>query len=158
MAFRKILVPHDGSKPSDRALDAAIELARMSEGVQIIMLHVTPEIPLPPMFERQIRSRKTGEVTTTSAYLKELYQDMKSSALKTLAERKHKCEKAGISAETKAVIGYPSDKIIEYANENGIELIVIGTTGLKGLSKFKALGSVARGVSERAKCPVMLVH
>jgi nucleotide-binding universal stress UspA family protein len=33
----------------------------------------------------------------------------------------------------------------------------MGTTGLAGISKFKAIGSVARSVSEKAKCPVMLV-
>jgi nucleotide-binding universal stress UspA family protein len=34
----------------------------------------------------------------------------------------------------------------------------MGTTGLSGLSKIKAIGSVARSVSEKAKCPVMLVR
>ena len=55
-------------------------------------------------------------------------------------------------------IGYPEDKIIEMTTEENVDLIVIGTTGLKGISKIKALGSVARNVSERAICPVLLVR
>jgi nucleotide-binding universal stress UspA family protein len=47
---------------------------------------------------------------------------------------------------------------MEMATEENVDLIVIWTTGLKGVSKIKALGSVARNVSERAKCPVMLVR
>lgn len=56
------------------------------------------------------------------------------------------------------LIGYASDKIIEFANEEQVDLIIMGTTGLKGISKLKALGSVAREVSELAKCPIMLAH
>jgi nucleotide-binding universal stress UspA family protein len=37
-------------------------------------------------------------------------------------------------------------------------LIIMGTIGLTGVSKIKALGSVARKVSEMAKCPIMLVR
>ncbi|MDQ5869669.1 MAG: universal stress protein [Thermoproteota archaeon] len=44
MGFRRILVPHDGSKPSDKAIDSAIELAKMSKDSHIILLHVIPSI------------------------------------------------------------------------------------------------------------------
>ncbi|MGA8842052.1 MAG: universal stress protein, partial [Nitrososphaeraceae archaeon] len=75
MEFRRILVPHDGSKPSDKAIDSAIELAKMSNNSHIILLHVIPEMEIPPVLERPIRSRKTGETTTTTEYWKELYED-----------------------------------------------------------------------------------
>ena len=39
-----------------------------------------------------------------------------------------------------------------------IHIIVMGTTGLRGISKIKALGSVARHVSEEAECPVLLTR
>jgi nucleotide-binding universal stress UspA family protein len=56
------------------------------------------------------------------------------------------------------IYGHPSDKILEFAEKHHIDLIVMGSTGLSGFSKLKALGSVARNVSERAKCPVMIMH
>jgi nucleotide-binding universal stress UspA family protein len=60
--------------------------------------------------------------------------------------------------KAKVLIGYTADKIIEFANEEQVDLIIMGTTGLIGISRIKALGSVARVVSEMAKCPVMLVR
>jgi nucleotide-binding universal stress UspA family protein len=66
--------------------------------------------------------------------------------------------KRELSVETKVVIGNTPDMIIEFATNEKVELIVMGTSGLKGISRIKALGSIARSVSERAPCPVMLVH
>ncbi|MGA8564654.1 MAG: universal stress protein [Nitrososphaeraceae archaeon] len=61
MGFRRILVPHDGSKPSDKAIDIAIELSKMSKDSNIILLHVIPEMQIPLVFERPIRSHKTSQ-------------------------------------------------------------------------------------------------
>ena len=58
--------------------------------------------------------------------------------------------------KAKVSIGYTADKIIELANEEKVDLIIMGTGGLTGVSKIRALGSVARKVSELARCPVML--
>ena len=52
----------------------------------------------------------------------------------------------------------PPEKIVEFANNEKVDLIVIGNVGLSGLSKVKALGSISRSVSERASCPVLIVH
>jgi nucleotide-binding universal stress UspA family protein len=147
----------------------AVEIAKMSEEserirkhggvIRIILLHVIPEIPVPPMFIgsplRRV-SKKTGEQITIREYLKEVYQEMKASAIKMLDQKIRATENMKVNA--KVTIGYPEDKIIEMATEENVDLIVIGTTGLKGISKIKALGSVARNVSERAICPVLLVR
>lgn len=114
MGFNKILIPYDGSKPSERALEKALELAKLTDKIHLVLLQVIPEIPVPPMSERAMRSMKTGDVITFSAYLKEVYQDMKSEALKKLARRKNSIEKdTGISVEIKVAVGYPSDRIVE---------------------------------------------
>jgi nucleotide-binding universal stress UspA family protein len=158
MGFRKILVPHDGSKASDNALGRAIELAKLSQYSHIILFHVIPEMQIPLVLERPIRSHKTGEVTSTSEYWRELYEDIKLSVLKMLEERKRKCETADISAEVCSLVGYPSEEIIKYAAKNKVDIVVMGTTGLRGISKIRALGSVARRVSEQVECPILLVH
>ena len=57
------------------------------------------------------------------------------------------------------VIGNPAQVIIDVANNRQkVDLIIMGSTGLKGISKVRALGSVSRHVSANANCPVMLVH
>jgi nucleotide-binding universal stress UspA family protein len=105
-------------------------------------------------------SKKTGERITIREYLKEVYQEMKASAIKMLGQktREYMINIENLKVQPKVTIGLPADKIMEMATEENADLIVIGTTGLKGVSKVKALGSVARNVSERAKCPVMLVR
>jgi nucleotide-binding universal stress UspA family protein len=166
-------VPYDSSAASNKALSNAFEIAKMSEEserihkhggvVRIMLLHVIPEIPVPYSFIGSPLSKlseKTGERITIREYLKEVYQEMKASAVKMLDQktREYTINIETIKVQPKVTIGLPADKIMEMATEENVDLIVIGTTGLKGVSKIKALGSVARNVSERAKCPVMLVR
>jgi nucleotide-binding universal stress UspA family protein len=51
-----------------------------------------------------------------------------------------------------------SGKILELAEKDNVDLIIIGNVGLSGISKLKTLGSVSRAVSERSPCPVLIVH
>lgn len=169
--YSKILVPYDSSRPSDNALSEATKIAKMSRisskrdsNTQIILLHVIQEIPVPPSLfatgHSNLVSKKTGDKISLRERMKEVYQEMKSDATKMLNEkvdRFHNQERQ-FDIKTKVSIGYTADKIIEFANEEQVDLIVMGTTGLTGVSKIKALGSVARKVSEMAKCSVMLVH
>jgi nucleotide-binding universal stress UspA family protein len=157
-AYARILVPHDGSKHSDSALDNAAKIAKAS-GANIVLLNVIEEIVIPLMIERpKIRSSKTGQVIPMEKYLKELYQDMKNSAAKTLHEKKIEHQKLGITIKVKVVVGRPSDKIVEYAKEGKFDLIVMGTVGLGSVFKVAVFGSVARKVSEDASCPVILMR
>jgi nucleotide-binding universal stress UspA family protein len=168
-----MVVPYDSSAASNKALSNAFVIAKMSEEseriskhgdvISIILLHVIPEIPVPPSFigsPLRRLSEKTGERITIREYLKEVYQEMKASAIKMLDQktREYMINIENLKVQPKVTIGLPADKIMEMATEENVDLIVIGTTGLKGISKIKALGSVARNVSERAKRPVMLVR
>lgn len=173
MVFHKILVPYDSSAASDKALSRAFEIAKMcheSERIRkyggfinITLLHVLQEIPVPHAVigsPLRVLSQKTGEQITIQEYLREVYKEMKVDAIKMLDRktREYMSNIEDIKVNPKVTVGLPADKIIEMATEENVDLIVIGTTGLKGVAKIKALGSVARNVSERAKCPVMLVR
>ena len=65
-----------------------------------------------------------------------------------------------LSIKTAVEHGKPADKILEYASKEGMDLIIIGNVGAgTKLSKIiKNIGSVSRTVSEKATCPVMIVH
>ncbi len=54
--------------------------------------------------------------------------------------------------------GNPFEAILDYEKANKIDLIIMGSEGLRGISRLKSLGSVSRKISEFAKCPVMIVH
>jgi nucleotide-binding universal stress UspA family protein len=63
------------------------------------------------------------------------------------------------SASSQVGMGDAAEEILRFAKDKEVGLIVMGTRRLQGMSKVvMALGSVARKVSERASCPVMLIH
>jgi nucleotide-binding universal stress UspA family protein len=71
--YNKILVPIDGSKPADNALDYAINLIKSvsnTNKTQLIILFVMPDLPIPLGFEKPMRSLKTGELVSLSDYIK----------------------------------------------------------------------------------------
>ena len=158
MAFKIILVPHDGSVMSDKALDKAVEIAKLAKGSQIIIIHVIPEIPT-PIFLKEIRSPKTGVRVTFSEYMESLYEQMESDIKEKLKERKERYSNSGLDLEIYITIGKPTDKILEYSDQRKADLVVIGSIGVTGISKFfKGLGSVSRNVSEKVSCPVLIVR
>jgi nucleotide-binding universal stress UspA family protein len=168
--YKRILVPIDGSKPSDKALDHAINLVKsisISNGTRsgkndragVTILFVIPDLPVPLAFETPMKSLKTGEVISFSDYIIEMHESMKIKAVEMLTKKKKQYESQGISIIVKVIVGgSPSDKIIEFAEDEKVDLIVVGNVGLSGISRVKTLGSVSRSISERAKCPVLIVH
>jgi nucleotide-binding universal stress UspA family protein len=168
--YKKILVPIDGSAPSNFALEHAINLAKHCKGdidvtstnVAVLILYVIPEMPTSIGFlEGPMRSPKTGELISFSEYVKEMYVLMKSNSEKKITDLKIQYEQSGIPINTKVIAdakGSVVDNIIKYGKEEKVDLIVIGNIGLGGISKVKALGSVSRSLAEKAMCPILIVH
>lgn len=177
--FKKILVPYDGSKPADKATRHAVDLAKAiacssshnddenkgdgHEGYEIILLHVVPEIPVSPVFIERPMSTSKGEHIPLSEYIKRLYAQMQANAAEMLEKKKKEIEsemqQRDITITTTVLVGDPvANKILERAASENADLIVIGNVGLSGVSKLKTLGSVSRSISERASCPVLIVH
>jgi nucleotide-binding universal stress UspA family protein len=162
--YNKILMPYDTSQPSEIALEHAKTIAKMSAiyantTINIIVLYVVQEIPVPATFGVGLfKSKQTGDMITLEQYLNDITIEIKKDAENMLFEHIEKYKNMeNISLQTQVLIGDPSDEIIKFANNENIELIIMGTTGLSGIKKFVS-GSVAKNVSEKAKCPVMLVH
>ena len=162
--YKKILVPYDTSKPSEIALEHAITIAKMSaiytnNTSGVIVLHVVQEMPVPTTFGINLfKSKQTGDMITLEQYLKDITLEIKKDAENMLEEKIEKYRNnENVSLEVQVLIGNPSDQIIKFANGERIELIIMGNTGLGGFSKIVS-GSVAKNVSEKANCPVMLVR
>jgi nucleotide-binding universal stress UspA family protein len=62
----------------------------------------------------------------------------------------------GVEVLTKVVSGDPDDKILEVAESEGVDLIVVGNKGMTGAKRF-LLGSVPNQVSHNAQCHVLIV-
>ena len=63
---------------------------------------------------------------------------------------------SGASADGVVIVGSPADTIIQYATDNGIELIVMSTHGRSGITRF-FMGSVAERVTRHSPVPVLTV-
>jgi nucleotide-binding universal stress UspA family protein len=63
LRYSKILVPYDGSKYAEKALNDALNIAKFVKGSEIIIINVMEEI-LTPIFPSRVRHYKTGEDTT----------------------------------------------------------------------------------------------
>ena len=165
-AYHKILVPYDSSKPSETALEHAIQIAKMSgtssaanTNINVILLHVVQDIPVPATFGAGLfKSKKTGDMITLEQYLKDITLEIKTDVKKMFEENIDKYRNIeNVSLQSEVLIGDPSNEILQFANDEKVDLIIIGTTGLSGIKKF-VFGSVARKVSEKAKCHIMLVR
>ncbi|MGD9534742.1 MAG: universal stress protein [Candidatus Nitrosocosmicus sp.] len=157
--YSNILVPYDGSEYSDRALEYAVRIAETS-GSTIWLFNIIEEILLPPTMQTlKFRSEITGEEVSRDVYLKELHQMLKNEMRLTLETIKAKYkDKPNIAINVEVVVGYPPGSIIRKIEDDKFALVVMGTVGLRGLSKLHVIGSVARKVSENCACNILLVH
>ena len=159
----KLLVPIDGSKASENALEYAIKLQQNllpNADKEIIILNVLPHIHVPLGFERPMKSLKTGETISLTDFIQEMNEAIKKEWIDKLSDIKKKYEISEIKIKTLIIGGISSiaDNIISFADKENANIIVIGNIGLGGISKIKTLGSISRNVSEKANCPVLIVH
>src|SRR6266516_4161145 len=94
-----------------------------------------------------------GLANSVGAQLLLLYVGDPSQGKKVLEKA---AKDLGGSAETKAVQGDPADKILEVAEKEKVDLIVVGNKGMTGAKRF-LLGSVPNQVSHHAPCNVLIV-
>jgi nucleotide-binding universal stress UspA family protein len=145
--FKKILVAVDGSRHSSRAVDAAIDLAKCLP-VSFVLLHVIRDLSLP---KEILEMMARGEVTESRL---ELLQD---SAEIILDNAREKLEAAGVSdVRSEIVMGDPAYGIADYAENNGVDLILIGFRGLN--TRGDMLGSVVRKLLHVTKVSCLVVR
>jgi nucleotide-binding universal stress UspA family protein len=155
MPFKHILVPFDTSKLSIKALEKAVELSIANQS-QLFVLHVINEIPLPIHYSK-IES-KNNEVIITPL-VNRLHEEIKNEMIVILEGVKNTYAKPNVSITTDIKVGEPAETIVNFTKHNNIDLIVMGSSGLKGISGvFKKLGSVARKVAEEVDCALLIVR
>jgi nucleotide-binding universal stress UspA family protein len=155
MPFNRILVPFDASELSIKSIEQAIELSRENQ-TQVFILHVIREIPFSTRFSRiELRNQEV----VISPHSKKVYDELRDDMNLTLEEQKKKYGRYKISISTEIRIGEPAEIIVEFTKQNNIDLIIMGSIGLKGISgMIKKLGSIARQVAEEVTCPVLIMR
>jgi nucleotide-binding universal stress UspA family protein len=142
---KKILVPLDGSKYSTDAAKYAVDLAKMS-GAEILCVH---SIVNPPYMD----------YTSAGLMIPRYLDEAKLKAEGWFAEVRQMAVKEGVEMSTECILDVLSvaDSIVNFAEREKVDLIVMGTRGQGGLKRF-LLGSVASGVVAHAHCSVLVVR
>jgi universal stress protein A len=135
MDIQRILCPIDFSEFNQIANRHASILAK-STGARIIYLHVC----LPDAY------RTPAELVDQKEEEEALRKQLKT----------YQPTEAGVEASWVLEYGIPAERIIHYANENDIDLVVIGTHGRTGILRV-LMGSVAETVVRQAECPVLAI-
>jgi nucleotide-binding universal stress UspA family protein len=144
--FGSIVVGTDGSSTARKAVRDAIELAKSVGGTLKIVSAYEP------VSEQRQRAEKV-EVPKDLQWMVNPREDVDA----TLKEAADEAEAAGVSAETFARQGDPADAILDVAEEENAELIVVGNKGMTGAKRF-LLGSVPNKVSHHAPCSVLIIR
>ncbi len=143
--MKRIMIAVDGSMQSMHAAEMGIDLARLS-GAEVTAVYVVD----------------TARLTQLPGYMS--VQGMKESLMdlmgdeseKAVADVEDMAKSAGVACHKKVAGGNPADELLKISQEMGADLLVMGSIGKSGLSKF-LLGSVAEKVVRHSKVPVLLV-
>lgn len=137
---KKILVATDGSAGSDRALDKAAEAAAR-EGAELLVINVAEDFCPVGLVEI--------DCDTVAAIIRKESEGILSAAMKRL-------EGKGVKARARIEHGSPASVIVEAAEREKADSIIIAAHGKHGVRKL-ALGSVSARVAEWAPCTVCVV-
>lgn len=140
--FEHVLVPVDGSDSATGAVEHAVALAGRFEAT-VHALYVRDDGELPG---------ELGDVPDDSDLVAEL-DAAADAALAAVADR---CESASVPVRTVVRTGRPTDEILDYAAEAGVDLIVLGTHPRGPVERFLR-ESVAEQVSQATSPPVLTV-
>ncbi|CAM3737959.1 universal stress protein [Alkalicoccus chagannorensis] len=138
--FQHILLAADGSQHALRACEKAVYIAEKTPGCRITIIHVVDDLPTrTDVMDEAMRPRDIPE--------------HRRERVKPVVEA---VEQSGVTYEVKHVFGEPGPTIVREANDEKVDLVVIGSRGLNQFQQM-VLGSVSHKVAKRAECPVMIV-
>ncbi|MEO4052665.1 universal stress protein [Solibacillus sp. CAU 1738] len=136
--YQHIVVAADGSDNAFRAATEAAKIAKLSNG-RITIIYVAD-------FEKS----KTDVLHATSA--ESLYMERR----KKLSNIENLLREQQIPYKIEILRGIAGPEIINYTNNNAVDLVVIGSRGLNSLQEMM-LGSVSHKVLKRVNCPALIV-
>ena len=144
--IRRILYATDFSKASARALDEAVSLAKQNHA-ELLVVHVI----------EPAGQYAAGEDFGGAELYMKLEEAAEQDAQRSMQKLMGKLKQARVNAKSLLLKGLAPEQIVKAARSRKANLIVIGTHGRTGLSKF-FMGSIAGRVVALASCPVVTVR
>lgn len=144
--YQHILVPVDFSPVSKRSIHRAQELAALYQA-GLTLLHIVEDIPL----------SMTAFGDVGAIYLTPASQEQQANSARVKLADLAKEMSLDTAVRLEVVEGYPNTSINTYAEENQVDLIVIGHSAKHGLLGL-LMGSTAETVTKHAKCDVLVMR
>jgi nucleotide-binding universal stress UspA family protein len=158
--FQKIMVPLDGSKLAECALTYAETLAQNCSATEVVLVSITERLVgrtrAPEAQEAFLRSDKAG-LGQAGSETSVTFGKMTGQAWRYLDKVEKKMKAKGIPVRSEVLMGNPAESITKFAEEEGIDLIVMSSHGRSGPSRW-ALGSVTDKVFRATCVPVLMVR
>jgi len=142
--FKKILVPVDGSEYSDQALQKAKAIAGAFDS-EIVLLNV---------IETTKSDYPTNPYKFSQELVKQYHNESRMISEKILGAAQ--AQLSGLKVTTQALEGRPADVILQYAKNNDIDLVIMGSAGIGGVRNM--LGSVTRQVALGLEIPILIIR
>ena len=137
----------DGSADSRAALEVAVSLGSRL-GIRLVVAHVAEPASIP-----YAAAAPFGGTAGHDAVVEEV--ELREEAAERLLEQVV-FQTGLVSAERRAAVGVPAERLADLADEEDAELIVVGSRG-RGAFKSAFLGSVSNSLVGVARCPVVVV-
>ena len=144
--FKSIVVGTDGSETATQAVHQAVDLAKeISAKLELVSAYE-------PVSDQRLREERT-DVPDDLQWMVNPREDVDA----TLKDAAEVAKEAGVDVETYARQGDPADAILDVAEEQNADLIIVGNKGMTGAKRF-LLGSVPNKVSHHAPCSVLIIR
>jgi nucleotide-binding universal stress UspA family protein len=146
--YKKILVALDGSLLAEKGLESAVATVKQNPGSKLVLLTIIQALALG-------EGRTYGGMTTKQLQ-SQINQASEEASRKYMDKLVSKLKRQGIDMQVEIGWGDAAEGIVNYAEKNQIDLVVITTHGRSGLGKF-FLGSVASKVISTSPVPVLVI-
>ena len=140
---RQILIATDGSETANEAADFGIEMVGCS-GAKVYALYVIDTSPyrsvsLDKIWSDEVLAEHEREGREATSYVENIGKA------------------AGVEVESRVLKGHPAEKIINFAEDNNLDMIIVGSLG-KGRYERAVLGSISDKIVRHSKVPVLVVR
>jgi nucleotide-binding universal stress UspA family protein len=143
--FRKIMVATDGSELVKKAVDTAIEISKLGQ-TKLYAVHV---IPLGDYYSSM-------PLAIDAEWIQAMEEHLRIEGKEAIVYVEDAGRAANVEIESVILEGNPANEIVDFAEKNDIELIVMGSHGKTGIQRF-LIGSVAENVVRHSKKSVLVV-
>jgi nucleotide-binding universal stress UspA family protein len=140
--YERIVVPTDGSACASAAVEHATDIAQQYDA----SLHLLSVV--------DSRNISHGSPAVSPAQIESTLQEQAEGVVSEAADE---AASEGLSVQTEVITGIPDTAIIDYAEENDLDLIVMGTHGRTGLHRY-LLGSVTERTVRQSPVPVLTIR